>query len=101
MTYICCFLAWAIVIGFCLSVGAATKDGISRLKRLHQIPCSGCAFFTGDYHLKCTVRPSDALTEQAIDCRDFEPRPAIARACQASRCHHCPTAQPAPRPFKK
>ena len=47
--------------------------GVAHLRRLHQIPCSRCAFFTGDYRLKCTVHPCTALSEQAINCRDFEP----------------------------
>ena len=48
------------------------KSGISYVKRLHQIPCSRCVFFTGDYRLKCTVHPYSALTELAINCSDYE-----------------------------
>ena len=47
-------------------------SGINYVKRLHQIPCSRCTFFTGDYRLKCTVHPYSALTETAINCRDYE-----------------------------
>lgn len=50
--------------------------GVNHLKTLHQIPCSKCVFFTGDYRLKCTVRPTEALSESAIFCRDFEAKPA-------------------------
>ena len=42
------------------------------LSKLHQIPCARCAFFTRDYRLKCTVHPSKALTEEAINCLDYE-----------------------------
>ena len=48
------------------------KAGQEHLARLHQIPCSGCQYFTGDYSLKCTVHPYEALTEDAISCLDFE-----------------------------
>ena len=48
------------------------QSGINYVKRLHQIPCSRCAFFTGDYRLKCTVHPYSALTETAINCSDYE-----------------------------
>ncbi|MGK7918653.1 MAG: hypothetical protein AB4080_01410 [Trichodesmium sp.] len=48
------------------------KSGINYVKRLHQIPCSRCTFFTGDYRLKCTVHPYSALTETAINCSDYE-----------------------------
>ena len=44
---------------------------IAQAKRMHKIPCTKCRFFTGDYRLKCTVNPSLANTEQAIDCGDY------------------------------
>jgi hypothetical protein len=43
------------------------------LKRLHQIPCDRCIFFTGEYNLKCTVHPYKALNEDAIGCSDYVP----------------------------
>ena len=46
-------------------------DVIAQAKRMHQIPCTKCRFFTGDYRLKCTVNPSLANTEQAIGCGDY------------------------------
>ncbi|MEL6136824.1 MAG: hypothetical protein AAFQ61_07640 [Cyanobacteria bacterium J06626_23] len=51
----------------------ALNQGIRYLKRLHQIPCSRCTYFTGDYRLKCTVDPFAALTEAAIGCPDYHP----------------------------
>ncbi len=63
------------------------QQGIIYLKRLHQIPCSRCTFFTGDYHLKCTVHPYSALTETAVNCSDYEAnnkaKPAL-QACEAN-----------------
>ena len=49
------------------------KDWI-HLQRLHQIPCSRCDFFTGEYNLKCAVHPDKAFSEQAIGCMDFQPK---------------------------
>jgi hypothetical protein len=46
-------------------------DVIAQAKKMHQIPCTKCRFFTGDYRLKCTVNPSLANTEQAIGCGDY------------------------------
>lgn len=65
----------------------ALQDGVARLKRLHQIPCSRCAYFTGDYRLKCTVHPCKALTEDALDCRDYAPT-ALPQRTRA-RCKRC------------
>ncbi|MGK7915631.1 MAG: hypothetical protein AB4038_08795, partial [Prochloraceae cyanobacterium] len=75
----CC--AWSLVILFCWAVWQAWQDGIVQLKRMHQIPCSKCTFFTHNYYLKCTVNPLNALSEKALNCRDFEsdPEPNISR----------------------
>ncbi len=47
------------------------KKDWQQLQKLHQIPCDRCVFFTGEYNLKCTVHPSRALKEDAIDCVDY------------------------------
>ncbi|MEM9535671.1 MAG: hypothetical protein AAGA40_08380 [Cyanobacteria bacterium P01_E01_bin.45] len=49
--------------------------GARQVRRLHQIPCHRCTFCTGEWRLKCTVHPTTAFSEQAIDCRDFEACP--------------------------
>lgn len=68
----CCFiLAWALMFMVVAQLWALGREGVKVTQRLHQIPCTHCQFFTGDYHLKCTVNPSTALTEAAIGCRDF------------------------------
>lgn len=71
---LCFILAWTFAVLALWSVWAAMRDSITTGKRLHQIPCPNCQFFTGDYHLKCTVHPSTALTEEAIDCPDYCPQ---------------------------
>ncbi len=65
-----CF--WLILTRFLWSVCLNFNQGWQKLKRLHQIPCHQCAFFTGNYYLKCTIHPQKALTEEAIDCLDLE-----------------------------
>ncbi|NJK39702.1 MAG: hypothetical protein HC835_00755 [Oscillatoriales cyanobacterium RM2_1_1] len=64
--------ASSLVIGIMGLTWRAFREGWTHLKRLHRVPCSRCAYFTGDYRLKCTVHPSLALTEDAIGCHDFE-----------------------------
>lgn len=83
---ICCLSTWTLMFMFFWSVWLGIREGISQLKRLHQIPCSECEFFTNDYRLKCTVRPMSACTEEAIGCADFEPRTSACNACQ-QRCY--------------
>lgn len=69
---ICFVSAWVLVAMALWSIWAAIRDTATRTRRLHQIPCAECEFFTKDYHLKCTVHPSMALTEDAIGCQDYE-----------------------------
>ncbi|MGF1522381.1 MAG: hypothetical protein ACFBSF_08700 [Leptolyngbyaceae cyanobacterium] len=69
---ICLVMAWAIVALTLWSVWLAVRDSVKRAQRMHQIPCSQCSYFSGNYLLKCPVRPEDALTEDAIGCPDFE-----------------------------
>lgn len=71
LNLVCFVAAWAITILFSWTILHNSRDAITQVKRLHQIPCSGCQFFTDEYYLKCTVRPSSALTEAAIGCPDF------------------------------
>lgn len=63
--------AFSIIILCAWSLISCVLDVIAQGKRMHQIPCTKCRFFTGDYRLKCTVNPSVANTEQAIDCSDY------------------------------
>ncbi len=72
MTTILSFIAWGLVLNFVYSLGITFVKGWKQLRRMHQVPCSRCTYFTGDYNLKCSVRPCDALTEESIGCRDFK-----------------------------
>jgi hypothetical protein len=70
-----CFLsAWSLSFLVCWSLWNAIQDGAATAQKMHQIPCSGCQFFTNDYRLKCTVRPSIANTEDAVSCMDYQPK---------------------------
>jgi len=68
---VCFCLTWGLILLIFLSVWSALKEGVTTTKRLHQIPCTDCRFFTNDYRLKCTVNPSIANTEVAINCSDY------------------------------
>jgi hypothetical protein len=69
---ICFVMAWGLIVIICWSIVAALRDGMQRVKQLHEIPCANCRFFTNSYYLKCPVHPSIALSEEAIGCRDYE-----------------------------
>ncbi len=69
---ICFAIAWLFVGMVAWGIFSFLRDGTSRAKQMHRIPCSNCRYFTSDYHLKCPVHPSKALSESAINCLDYE-----------------------------
>ena len=79
-----CFCIWTIIFTY-LSWQSITisQQAIGHLKRLHQIPCNKCAYFTGSYQLKCTVNPATAMSEHAIGCQDF------LRGSSTPGCNNC------------
>ncbi len=74
LTPICFIAAWGLLILAIWSLWSAARDSVSTAKQMHQIPCSGCQYFTADYRLKCTIHPSIASTEEAISCIDYQPK---------------------------
>ncbi|NJR15853.1 MAG: hypothetical protein HC785_09125 [Calothrix sp. CSU_2_0] len=74
LTPICFITAWSLIFLVMSSLWSAASDGVTTAKQMHQIPCTNCQFFTADYRLKCTVRPSVANTEDAINCTDYCPK---------------------------
>lgn len=73
---ICAMIAWSLVSAIALSFITTVRRSIANLRKVYQIPCSRCAFSTSDYRLKCSVRPTEAFSEEAIGCYDFESKEA-------------------------
>jgi hypothetical protein len=72
--YSIAFTTCISIISFRVALSAlkSLNKGWINLIKLHQIPCDRCAFFTGEFNLKCPVHPYNALNERAIDCPDYE-----------------------------
>ncbi|MBD3887116.1 hypothetical protein IFO70_36535 [Phormidium tenue FACHB-886] len=68
-----------VLLGFVWSIWIALQQGWTNLQQLHQVPCARCVFFTGEYHVKCTLHPYKALRVEAIDCLDYELAPMPSR----------------------
>jgi hypothetical protein len=81
---ICPISIMLLITGLLTAIFRAIEDAHFRLKRLHQIPCDRCLYFTGCHHLKCTVNPYKAFTEDAISCKDFQSAFAPAQCCLRS-----------------
>ncbi len=74
MVFICFLIAWGIAFGSCWTIYRNWKAGFIYVKKLHQVPCHKCKYFTNSCYLKCTVNPQIACSEDAIDCRDYQPQ---------------------------
>lgn len=70
---ICFVLAWLLVGAVVWTVVSALRAAIHNAKTLHSIPCANCQFFTNTHYLKCPVHPSEALSQEAINCPDYQP----------------------------
>ena len=71
--FLVCLGVWTLVLSLIANkIIQGITEGINHVRKMHQIPCSNCVYFTGDYRLKCPVHPMKALSEDAIACRDFE-----------------------------
>lgn len=55
------------------SLWSAIRDSMAIAQQMHKIPCANCQFYTGDHRLKCPVHPTEAASEEAIGCRDYQP----------------------------
>ena len=53
------FYCFCITLMFLVlwSVSIVLRERVHQIKRLAQMPCSDCDFFTCGYRVKCTVRP--------------------------------------------
>lgn len=69
---LCFFAAWIVLLLLLTKGWALSSDTLIYAQRMYQIPCSTCRFFTKNYQLKCAIHPIEALTEEAINCLDYE-----------------------------
>lgn len=50
-----------------------SRQRFSSFKLPPKTPCYRCRYFSNNSYLKCALHPVTALTEQAVDCRDYCP----------------------------
>lgn len=75
---LCFVLAWTLVPLALWQVFSALRDGVGRARVMHQIPCASCTYFTNSPFLKCPLHPSEALSEAAISCPDYDFKDPLA-----------------------
>ena len=88
--FLFCLGFWTLVLSLIISKTIqGMVQGINHVKTMHQIPCANCVYFTGNYSLKWTLHPIEAMSEEAICCRDFELKSdyKINNASVYSNCH--------------
>lgn len=70
---LCFAAAWAIAVALAGMPKISREQKLS-LKRHSKIPCRNCQFYSNNPYIRCAIRPTEALTEQAIDCSDYSAR---------------------------
>lgn len=67
-------LIWSVATAAFLGLPKLVGGNRHRVKAARKIPCYQCQYFTNNPYLRCAVRPETAMTEDALDCSDFQPR---------------------------
>jgi len=62
------FWTIGIFIYACVPKG---RQHFSSFKPPPKTLCHRCRYFSDNHYLKCALHPETALTEQAVDCRDY------------------------------
>ncbi|PSB67672.1 hypothetical protein C7B61_04940 [filamentous cyanobacterium CCP1] len=68
---VCCFTILSYLVASRKTQDSVcTKEG----KWLHPqaLPCQSCRFYTHNPYLRCAVHPMTVMTEEAIDCSDYQ-----------------------------
>jgi hypothetical protein len=65
-------IAWGLSITIPIFLARLCYRGWQQVRRLHQIPCSRCSYFSHNPYLKCPVHPDSACSLGALDCADFQ-----------------------------
>jgi hypothetical protein len=69
------FASVLLLLGFYLvNMVRSTLRKRSLVRCKQHLPCDHCVYFTGETLLTCAVNPRAALTNDALNCRDFEVR---------------------------
>lgn len=76
---LCFFTAWAVMGIAVWNIAATVREGFTQARQMHQIPCANCTYFTNSHFLKCPIHPTRALSEDAINCPDYENARPVGR----------------------
>jgi hypothetical protein len=70
-----CFVAiWAAVVCMISDTWKLNRKQMNQTKQQAQLPCKKCHFFQNNPYIKCAVNPGLALTKEAMECSDYQPR---------------------------
>ena len=70
-----------ILVGLAIiaAIASAIYDRIPKIvkpsfkpKLKDRVPCDRCHYFSHSHYLKCAIHPDRVMTEQAVDCRDYD-----------------------------
>ena len=72
LSVICFVTVWAIIIYVIPGIAKILRNVKITSKHLKEVPCRNCQFFAENPYLQCAIHPATALTEQALNCPDYQ-----------------------------
>ncbi|WP_310421778.1 hypothetical protein [Chamaesiphon sp. VAR_48_metabat_135_sub] len=67
------FVVFWTIAAFIYACIPKQKQHFSSFKLPPKTLCRRCRYFSDNHYLKCALHPATALTEKAVDCRDYCP----------------------------
>ena len=69
-----CLGIYAIIVSVVLKLHENISNSLEHLWLTPtKIPCTSCRFFNDNHYLKCAIRPSIVLTQDAMNCSEYCP----------------------------
>lgn len=53
---------------------AVDNKMVFTINPLHKVPCKNCQYYSSNHYLKCAVKPSMVMTEEAKNCSEYSPK---------------------------
>ncbi len=67
------FVIFSTIAALIYTCTSKQKQHFSSFKPPPKTLCHRCQYFSDNHYLKCALHTETALTEQAVDCRDYCP----------------------------
>lgn len=75
LTPIGLIFSWVFFFIMLRKLGTAVDNKmVFAIKLLHKVPCKNCQYYSSNHYLKCAIKPSIVMTEEAKNCSEYSPK---------------------------